>query len=630
MITQNYNLNLIPEYGSIPIVVHASQYDKDSRTLVFNLLNGDTVFTCPAGTTAVIEGTKPDGHGFQYEATVSGSTVTATTTQQMCAVAGTVRCELRLTSNDEELGTANFVLEVERAGLADDTVTSDTELPDVIALATEQMERAEQAANDAEAAQGKAEDAQEAAETAQGKAEDAADEAESWASHAPYIGQNGHWYVWDIETSAYVDTGVLATNQVGQTYTGSSTTAASTATKDVTTVNGNFALQYGATVAVSFSNVNMASGIQLNVDGTGAKTVLFRGNAIVPGDLDNASVYLFVYDGTNYALVNNGSGVGGTIETMTQEQYNLLTNAQKHDGRMRGISGGVGIPMTASATQYDNTTSGMTAANVQDAIDELKAGGGGTGNYNDLTNKPQIAGTTLSGNKSLADLGIASDSAMTGATSQANGTKGLVPAPLTSDKDKFLKGDGSWGTPSSGSSSASGISYSNSTSGLTATNVQDAIDEVKSDIPTNIPSTASQISYTNTSSGLSATNVQSAIDELGYRAIRTANENQTYQAQLNSLYSYINGLKDAERKRSVLIIGNVVARYSEKDSNGYYIYTVMQDTVGNFLPAFYAAYSSNSYYHFFRTEIVSGDLFGLRSIYNSTVTNSDSIILALA
>ena len=37
-------------------------------------------------------------------------------------------------------------------------------------------------------------------------------------------------------------------------------------------------------------------------------------------------------------------------------------------------------------------------------------GGGGTTNYNDLSNKPQIAGTTLSGNKTLAQLGIAAAS----------------------------------------------------------------------------------------------------------------------------------------------------------------------------------------------------------------------------
>lgn len=45
-------------------------------------------------------------------------------------------------------------------------------------------------------------------------------------------------------------------------------------------------------------------------------------------------------------------------------------------------------------------------------LDEIakngSGGGGGTSNYEDLENKPQIAGTTLSGNKSLADLGIAS------------------------------------------------------------------------------------------------------------------------------------------------------------------------------------------------------------------------------
>lgn len=35
----------------------------------------------------------------------------------------------------------------------------------------------------------------------------------------------------------------------------------------------------------------------------------------------------------------------------------------------------------------------------------------------------------------------------TGATIQQAGTSGLVPAPTTSDPDKYLKGDGSWGTP---------------------------------------------------------------------------------------------------------------------------------------------------------------------------------------
>ena len=39
-------------------------------------------------------------------------------------------------------------------------------------------------------------------------------------------------------------------------------------------------------------------------------------------------------------------------------------------------------------------------------LNKLEGGGGGTSDYTDLTNKPQINSVTLSGNKSLADLGI--------------------------------------------------------------------------------------------------------------------------------------------------------------------------------------------------------------------------------
>lgn len=63
---------------------------------------------------------------------------------------------------------------------------------------------------------------------------------------------------------------------------------------------------------------------------------------------------------------------------------------------------------------------------------------------------------------------------------------------------------------SQGSGDAEDISYDNTTSGLTATNVQAAIDEVKADIPDD----ATDIGYSNTQSGLSATTVQAAIDEV--------------------------------------------------------------------------------------------------------------------
>ena len=52
----------------------------------------------------------------------------------------------------------------------------------------------------------------------------------------------------------------------------------------------------------------------------------------------------------------------------------------------------------------------------------------------------------------------------TGATSSVAGAHGLVPAPTTSDPDKFLKGDGTWGTPPGTTYTAgTGIDISGST-----------------------------------------------------------------------------------------------------------------------------------------------------------------------
>lgn len=52
----------------------------------------------------------------------------------------------------------------------------------------------------------------------------------------------------------------------------------------------------------------------------------------------------------------------------------------------------------------------------------------------------QINGTTISATDTTY-------SAFGGATTQQAGSAGLVPAPTTSDPEKFLKGDGTWGTP---------------------------------------------------------------------------------------------------------------------------------------------------------------------------------------
>lgn len=140
MITQAINLNLIP--GQVLPRVNVSQYDSGTRTLRMTLFNGEQIFNVPSGASGYIQGTKPDRTGFQYAATVTAGSniVTIDITQQMTAVKGEVVCELVLANGDDRIATVNFIIYVEPAALADDTVISDTELP-LIEEAAELAER---------------------------------------------------------------------------------------------------------------------------------------------------------------------------------------------------------------------------------------------------------------------------------------------------------------------------------------------------------------------------------------------------------------------------------------------------------------------------------------------------------
>ena len=68
----------------------------------------------------------------------------------------------------------------------------------------------------------------------------------------------------------------------------------------------------------------------------------------------------------------------------------------------------------------------------------------------------------------------------TGATSSVAGAHGLVPAPTTSDPDKFLKGDGTWGTPPGTTyTEGTGIDITGSTISVDTSTVA-----MQSDLPT--------------------------------------------------------------------------------------------------------------------------------------------------
>lgn len=162
MITINTILDMRP--GAVPKIIHLSQYDSDF-SLVFRLHASFGTLNIESGTTAEIRGTKKSGTGYSASATLNttNNTVTVAGDAQMTAVAGQNIYEIVLTKNNKVLGSANFILLVERAALDADTITDASVLRELNAI-VEGAETATQAAEDAEDAADRAEAAAESLE----------------------------------------------------------------------------------------------------------------------------------------------------------------------------------------------------------------------------------------------------------------------------------------------------------------------------------------------------------------------------------------------------------------------------------------------------------------------------------
>lgn len=80
-----------------------------------------------------------------------------------------------------------------------------------------------------------------------------------------------------------------------------------------------------------------------------------------------------------------------------------------------------------------------TQSYILDAIDRINAiQPGGSSDFNDLENRPQLNGTAMTGNTNITNF--------TGTDGVNAGAQGLVPAPATTDNGSLLKADGTWGS----------------------------------------------------------------------------------------------------------------------------------------------------------------------------------------
>lgn len=181
-ITERYNLNMMP--GGVPLIVNVSQSDTGWKSLKFILFNREQYMTIPLGTIALINGKKADGKGFSYQMSVSPEdhSVQIEIQKQMTVAAGLVVCEVSLQNGTSIIGSANFILRVEKSPL-DDAVMSDSDMQAVteaLAKINEALTAADTATRKASAAASSAT----AAKTSETNSKSSADSAAAFAKAA--------------------------------------------------------------------------------------------------------------------------------------------------------------------------------------------------------------------------------------------------------------------------------------------------------------------------------------------------------------------------------------------------------------------------------------------------------------
>lgn len=203
-----------------------------------------------------------------------------------------------------------------------------------------------------------------------------------------------------------------------------------------------------------------------------------RGNGIASVVVDSSNPQLIITyeDGTVALAMLNGIASQTWVEAQEYIDADELSAALTDYATKAYVAHAI-----ANAGYYSKPTGGIPASDlseaVQDSLDladsaiqeadlagyyQLPSGGIPS---TDMSAAVQLA--LARANSALQDMAV-----MEGATSQKNGTKGAVPAPQTTDVNKYLRGDGTWATPSGGG----GGGAVDSVNGQTGTVVLDAED----------------------------------------------------------------------------------------------------------------------------------------------------------
>ena len=167
----------------------------------------------------------------------------------------------------------------------------------------------------------------------------------------------------------------------------------------------------------------------------------------------NDTDYTYRYDGTEWILIS-----ANAIPNATSDVNGLMTSADKT--KLDGIAENAnnyslpsatdttlgGIRVGSNITNTDGTLS-LTKKNVTDALGNTPGTSTSIVSYTLEKDGSNIKLVGNDGSESSVEDNNTTYNDFVGATSTSAGQSGLVPTPTTTDADKFLKGDGTFATP---------------------------------------------------------------------------------------------------------------------------------------------------------------------------------------
>ena len=413
-IMMQYYLPVVPD--SAPIVIPVNQYDYDDPNyagrLVFNLIYNGVAYDL-TGATAMIQGTKPDGTDFAYSAAVSGSIVRAKLTQQMTAVYGRTVGNIIVDDADHNrVGTFAFWLEVQKSPMSGESDPSETEIPALIALATQQALSAQQSATEAASS---------------------ADAAAAWSAHPAYIGVNGNWYVYNPSTELYEDSGVDARGRNGSKwYNGTAVSGkSSTPTAFVTGITYAY-------VGDMYLNVSEGAIYDCTTEGDDT-TALWKYEMTLSGGGGGATVLSDLQDVT-IAMLANGQILQYDSTTQKWKNVNLPTLsaaiATLTDVALANLQDGQILQYNGVSGKWENVTISPGGATSLAALTDVALTSLADGQmliYDSATNKWKNANIPQGGHTMLPTPGVGTDeddvvSAVNTAVSVDGGSNDDVPS----------------------------------------------------------------------------------------------------------------------------------------------------------------------------------------------------------